>query len=272
MASNFFLNKVAIITGSSRGIGKAIAFELVKRGAYVVLNGRKVHGLQQTEKELKKLTDKVMSVCCDISTSEGSKALIENTINRFKKIDILINNAGVSMRGQMADLNPEVFKRTIDCNLLGSAYTSIESLKYLRETQGSIVYVSSLAGIRGLPELSAYCSSKMGLRAMAETIRIEEAKNKIHVGLILAGVTAIEANKESIAADGSTLILNERNGKKVDSTERVALAILKNIRKRKFVTVLTPIGKLNYYMQALFPLLVERIIMWNLDKFNEANK
>lgn len=271
MASNFFLNKVAIITGSSRGIGKAIAFELLKQGAYVVLNGRKHQRLQETEKELKKLSDRVMSVCCDISTIEGSNTLIESTVNKYKKIDILINNAGVSMRGQMADLNTEVFKRTIDCNLLGSAYTSIDSLKHLRASQGSIVYVSSLAGIRGLPGLSAYCSSKMGLRAMAESIRIEEAKNKIHVGLILVGVTAIEANKESIAADGSTLILNERNDKKVDSTERVALAVLKNIRKRKFVTVLTPIGKLNYYMQAIFPGLVEKIILKNLDRFQEAS-
>lgn len=272
MASDFFLKKVAIVTGSSRGIGKAIAFELVKQGAYVVLNGRNRQVLQQTENELKKINDKVISICCDISSIQGSKILIETTIKIFKKIDILINNAGLSMRGQVADLNPEVFKRIIDCNLLGSAYTSIESIKHLRVTQGSIVYVSSLAGIRGLPKLSAYCSSKMGLRAMAESIRIEEAKNKIHVGLILVGVTEIEANKESIAADGSTIILNKRNNKKVASAQQVAQTVLKNIRRRKFVTVLTPIGKLNYYMQAFFPSLVEKIILKNLHRFTEAYK
>jgi short-subunit dehydrogenase len=272
MAINIYLGKVAIITGSSRGIGKTIAIELAKRGAYIVINGRNQDRLQETEIELKKIHQNVISVCCDVSSIEGSTMLIDSTIKHFNKIDFLINNAGLSMRGQMADLDLNVYKRIIECNLLGSAYTSVLCMKHLRETQGSIVFISSLAGIRGLPSMSAYCSSKMGLRAIAESIRIEESNNNIHVGLILVGVTEIEANKESIAADGSTIILNIREDKKVDSTQKVATAVLKSIRKRSFITVLTKLGLLNYYMQAFFPSLSEWIIIKNIHRFNEAYK
>lgn len=272
MVSNFYIGKVVIITGSSRGIGKEIATQLAQKGAFVVLNGRNKERLQKTENDLRNIQVNTMSVCCDVSTIEGCKLLVDSTLKQFKKIDILINNAGVSMRGEMAELNPDVFKRVIDCNLLGSAYTSIACLKHLRKTEGSIVFISSLAGIRGLPSLSAYCSSKMALRAMAESIRIEEKKNNIHVGLILVGVTEIEADKESINSDGSVIKLNSRDRNKVDSLQNVAKEVIKNIKNRKFITVLTRLGFINYYMQSFFPSLVEKIIERNIEKFNKSNK
>ena len=135
-----------------------------------------------------------------------------------------------------------------------------------------MVFISSLAGIRGLPSLSAYCSSKMALRAIAESIRIEEAQHKLHVGLIYVGITDIEHNKETIAADGSKMILASRKNKKVQSTESVAKAVIKNIKSRKFITVLTSIGRLNSLLQPVFPMLVEKIILKNLKKFEERSK
>jgi NAD(P)-dependent dehydrogenase (short-subunit alcohol dehydrogenase family) len=273
MSIQNFTGKVAIITGSSRGIGKAIAIALAKKGAYIVLNGRNHERLQETENEIRAIHSHVISVCCDVSSIQGGKFLIDEAIEVFKKIDILINNVGVSMRGNVADLNPEVFKTIFESNVLGAVYPTIPSIKYLRLTQGSIVFISSLAGIRGLPSTSAYCSSKMALRALAESIRIEEAKSKIHVGLIYVGITEIDDGKETIASDGSKKVLESRNGKKgVQSKESVASAVIKNISKRKFLTILTPIGKLNAFLQPRFPLIVERIILKNLKKFEERNK
>lgn len=270
--SSKYIGKVAIITGSSRGIGKAIAIELAKKGIHIVLNGRDAQRLQETENEIKNIHSNVISVCSDVSTIAGGQLLIDECIKAFGRIDFLINNVGVSMRGDVADLNPEVFKLVFDSNVLGTVYPTIPAIKHLRKTEGSIIFISSLAGIRGLPSLAAYSSSKMALRALAESIRIEEAKHNLHVGLILVGITDIEHNKEIIAADGSKKVLASRKNKKVSSIASVAKAVFKNIHKRKFITVLTSIGIINAFLAPRFPLLVEKIILKNIKKFEEGNK
>lgn len=266
------MTKVAIITGSSRGIGKAIALELAAEGYTIVLNGRSEKRLADTLEIIQKTQPNSISICCDVSILEGANLLISKTIETFGRLDILVNNVGISMRGHVAELNPEVFKTVFESNVLGTVYPTIPAIDHLRKTQGSIVFISSLAGIRGLPGLSAYCSSKMALRAIAESIRIEEKKNNIHVGLIFVGITDIEHNKETIAADGSKRVLASRKDKKVQSTESVAKAVYKNIRRRKFITVLTGIGRLNAFMQPRMPLIVERLILKNIHKFEEASK
>jgi len=204
--------KVAIITGSSRGIGQAIALELA------------------------------------------------------------FNNVGVSMRGTVAEVHPDVFKTVFESNVLGTVNPTIPALPYLRKTKGSVVFISSLAGIRGLPFLSAYGASKMALRGIAESIRIEEAKNNVHVGLIYVAMTEIAHNKEAIGADGSMVILDSRKSRNVQSIESVAKAVLRNIQRRKFISTLTRLGKLNSFLQSRFPSLVERIILMNIKKFEEGSK
>ena len=266
-----FSNKVAIVTGSSQGIGKAIAIALAKEGAYIVLNGRNQERLSEAETELKVYTSNVISICADVSSIPGSQELIDNTIKRFNKIDILINNVGVSMRGSISELNPEVFKTVFESNVLGSVNPTIHALQYIRKTKGSIVFISSLAGIRGLPYLSAYSSSKLAIRALAESLRVEEAENNIHVGLVLVGKTDIAHNKQTINHDGKLIPLASRDKNKVLSLDFVARSVLKNISKRKFITIQTTLGKINAFLHARFPLLVEKIIISNRDKFKNEH-
>ncbi len=271
MSVKKFKDKVAIITGSSKGVGKATAIELVKNGASVVLNGRNQESLTQAENEIKALGGKVITVCCDISIAEQAENLINETIKAFGKLDILINNAGVSMRGDFSELNPKVFKSVFETNVFGVVNPTIPAMSHIKKTNGSIVFISSLAGIRGLPGLSAYCSSKMALRAIAESIRIEEAKSNIHVGLIFVGITEIEHNKKTIAADGSLITINDRSKFKVQTSEFVAKKVLQNIRKRKFTTTLTGIGKLNAFMQSIMPWLVEKILILSINKIKQRS-
>lgn len=272
MAKVQLKDKVAIVTGSSRGIGKAIALDLAKQGVSIVLNGRNQDRLDETQKLVEAIHPNVISVCCDVSQEIESKQLIEKALERFGRLDILVNNVGVSMRGKVADVEPDVFKRVFDSNVQGSVNPTIFALPEIRKNEGSIIFISSLAGIRGLPELSAYCASKMALRAIAESIRLEEKPNNVHVGLILVGITQIEHNKETIASDGSMKTLKIRDGKGVQTTEQVAKKVTKNIQRRKFLTTLTRIGKINAFMQPRFPLLVERIILKNIHKFQEKNQ
>jgi dehydrogenase/reductase SDR family protein 7B len=256
-----FNNKVVIITGSSQGIGKVTAIELLKRGASVMLNGRDAERLKLAEIELKVISSNVSSFCADISDSIAAASLIEETLKVFDKIDILINNAGISMRGAIADLKPSVYKSVFDINVLGVMNVTIPALPHIRKSNGSIVFISSIAGIRGLPGYSAYSSSKMALRAIVESLRIEEAKSNVHIGLMLVGFTAIEFEKKTLAPDGSMISIKDRARFKPQSMEKVALEILKNIKKRKFKSTLTPIGILNAFLQVLFPSLVENILI-----------
>lgn len=272
MKSRNFQGKVAVITGSNRGIGKAIAFEFARAGADIVLNGRDQAKLTETENELRKINPDVTGVCCDVSTVSGGQWLIESAINRFGRIDFLINNAGVSIRGNFADLKPEVFRSVYDTNILGAVYPTISAMSHLRFTGGSIVFISSVAGIRGLPSLSAYSSSKMALRALAESIRIEEHQHNVHVGLICVGPTEIDEGKTVMSANGTALVLNPRSGRGVHSKEDVARAVVRNVTRRKFITVLTFMGRLNAFLQPRFPMLVERLILRNLKKFDEGYK
>ena len=262
--------KVAIITGSSRGIGKAIAIALAKEGAFIVLNGRDQERLDKSENDLKKIHPNIIGVTGDVSKVNEAEDLIFAAIHEFGKIDILINNVGVSNRGRISDSSPEVFKRIFESNVFGAVNPTIAVLPKIKESKGSIVFISSVAGIRGLPSIGAYSSSKMALRAIAETIRIEEHASKIHVGLIYVGVTEIEHNKEAIGADGQAVILKERSTKKAQSVDYVAKKVVQNIKKRKFITTLSGIGKINAFLQARTPILVEKLIIKASKKFNEG--
>ncbi len=135
--------KVAIITGSSRGIGKAIAIDKKKKGASIVLNGRNEVRLAEAKAEILKIHNKVITVCCDVSQKEAGEQLINAAIDKFGKLDILVNNVGVSSRGKVADLNPEVFESVFSSNLMGTVNPTIPAIPELRKTQGSIVFISS---------------------------------------------------------------------------------------------------------------------------------
>ncbi len=261
MSSKDFQDKVVLITGSSSGIGKTTAIQMSERGACVVLNGRCKEKLIKVEEQIRKQGGKVTSFCCDISDPDHAEKLLEFALKSFGKLDILINNAGVSMRGNFSELKPKVFKTVFDTNVLGTANISIPALPYIKKTKGSIVFISSVAGIRGLPSNSAYSASKMALRAIAESIRIEETNSSIHVGLIFVGITEIEKDKKTIGANGSLIGLQDRSGFKVQSLEQVANSIIMNIKKRRFRTTLSRMGRLNAFLQALVPDLVERILI-----------
>ena len=263
--------KVAIITGSSRGIGKGIALALAKEGVAIVLNGRNQDRLDETQKLLFEETANVVSFCGDVSDEKAAKEMIEFAISSFGRIDILVNNVGVSNRGTKESA-PSVFRRVFESNVYGSVFPTIYALPQIKQNKGSIVFISSVAGIRGLPGLGAYSSSKMALKSIAETLRIEEHVSGIHIGLIYVGITDIEHNKESIGPDGKPVVLENRTNKKTQSIEFVANKVLQNIKSRKFITTLSSVGKLNQILQPIVPNLVEKIIIKASKKFDEGRK
>jgi len=190
--------KVAIVTGSSMGIGKATAQLLAEKGAKVVINGRTESRLLETKQVFSDKGYEVMAVAADISCPEGAKQLVDQTMQEFGKIDILVNNAGMSSRGYFDELAPEVFEEIMKINFLGCMYPTKFAEPHLAASQGSVVFISSVAGIRGLPETSIYCASKMALTSMAESLRVELSDKDIHVGIVYVGITKNAPGKKVI--------------------------------------------------------------------------
>ena len=254
-----FRNKVVIITGSSKGIGKSLALKLSDLGAKVVLNGRDEHKLDQTYNEFINAGYDCLSVVGDVSIPDDCKQLIEKTILKFSSIDIIIINAGISAIGDVSELNPETAKQVIDVNYLGAHYLSHFGIPHLKKTKGNLIFVSSLAGIRGLPGYSIYSSSKMALTSLAESLKIELNKYAIHIGILYLGFTENDVDKKMFDKDGILIPQKSDHNFKPASREKVILKILRSIEKRKFKTVLTPLGKTMYLINRFFPFLLELI-------------
>ena len=267
-----FLNQVVVITGSSSGIGKATARAMGQRGATVVINGRNPDKLRATERLLQAECERVVAVSADVASTEGAQHLINTALEECGKIDILINNAGMSSRGYFETLAPSVMDDMVRINLLGCLYPTRFALSALEKTQGSVVFISSVAGIRGLPETSLYCASKMALTSVAESLRVELSDKNIHVGIVYVGVTQNDPGKQVIGADGTLVTLQQRDESRAQTPETVATAVLKLIRRRKFKKVLTPLGKINAVANVLFPRLVDKLLIRSKERISRMNR
>ena len=255
--------KVAIITGSSQGIGKTLAVELAKKGAKVVLNGRNGDRLNVTHQSLLAQGFDMVAVQGDISNHADCQKLINSTIEHYGKIDILVNNAGLSMEGEIETLAPDTLKKIMEVNVLGSVYPTQLALPQIKATKGNILFISSLAGIHGLPNFSAYSASKMALSALAESLKIELSGTGVHVGIAYVGFTENDPQKTFYNANGELEVLPKRQNVKVEAVEKVAQRLIRKIEKRKFKTTFSTLGKLLSVINRISPSLVERILSTN---------
>jgi short-subunit dehydrogenase len=272
MYDNYFNQKVVIITGSSMGIGKSLALLLAKSKAKVVLNARSKDKLFATVNELKAAGCDVLGFAGDVTLETDCNALISATIEHFGKIDVLVNNAGVSMRGPVANLSAKVIADVFNINTIAPLVLTQIAMPHIKQSNGSIVFISSLAGLRGLPLISIYSAAKMSLTAIAQALRVEHYADNIHIGLIYVGITKIEKDKTALDANGEKVLLDERNGFFTSNSEHVAKKIASNIAKRKKQSVIGIAGKVYYSLIRFLPGLVEFLLIRSQKKMNKLYK
>ncbi len=251
-------DKVVIITGASSGIGLAAARAFANKGAKVVLAARRLDKLLEIDKELSSVSE-ILSVKTDVSSESECKNLIEQAIARFGKIDILINNAGISMRAMFKDLDLSVIKKLMDVNFWGTVYCTKYALPHILNTHGSIVGVISIAGFKGLPARTGYSSSKFAIYGFLDTLRVEHLKDDLHVMIFAPGFTASNIREEALVSDGSRQGETPRDEASMMSADECAIHLIKGIEKRKAQIVLTPVGKLTVFLNKFFPRLVDRL-------------
>ncbi len=256
--SNYFKDKVVVVTGGTDGIGKALVELLIKEGAKVATCSRNHDNLYKLQSEYPSVP--LHTMVADVSSENDCRRFMETTIKVFGGIDILINNAGVSMRALLKDTDTEVIKKVMDINFYGTVYCTKYALASIIERKGTIVGVSSIAGYRGLPGRSGYSASKFAVQGWLEAIKTELMADGVHVMWVCPGFTTSNIRNAALSKDGSSHGETPMDESRMMSAEECALHILKAIRKKKRTLVLTFTGKRTVFMQKFFPKLGDKLV------------
>jgi short-subunit dehydrogenase len=253
-----FEDKVIAITGGTEGIGKALIHELLQKGAKIATCGRNQDKLYQLQLEYP--GKMLYALMADVSIEADCKRFIDSTILMYGGIDILINNAGISMRSLVEDVGFATLRKVMDTNFWGTVYCTKFALKTITERKGSIVAVSSIAGYRGLPGRSGYSASKHAVHGWMESLRTELLDTGVNVMWVCPYFTASNirnAALNSLAEPQGESFMDET---KMMSASEVATHIVKAIEKRKRTLVLTFNGKRTVLMNKLFPGWADRLV------------
>jgi len=256
--SSFFNNKVVAITGGTDGIGKALVDVMIKNGAKVATCARnhdKIYGLQVEYPNVL-----LHAMVCDVSKEQDCRRFIESTIETFGGIDILINNAGVSMHALVNDVDVDVIRKVMDINFYGSVYCTKFALPSLLERQGVIVGVSSIAGYRGLPGRSGYSASKFAVNGWLEAVRTEVMDDGVNVMWVCPGFTKSNIRNAALNSKGQSQGESPLREATLMKPETCAQHIIKAVAKRKRTLVLTFDGKQTVFVNKFFPSLADRLV------------
>lgn len=174
--------QTAIVTGGSKGIGRAICLALAREGTNIIVAARKESEIKEIMDKLKEMGAKALAVQADVSKEEDVRRLISITVDECGRLDILINNAGVAYKKRLEETPVEEYDRIMDTNLKGVFLCTKYSIPYIRNSpNGKIINISSAGGLHGLPDFSVYCASKFGVNGITESIASElEGKIKVY--------------------------------------------------------------------------------------------
>ncbi|MGL6105371.1 3-oxoacyl-[acyl-carrier-protein] reductase [Romboutsia sp.] len=194
-------DKVAIVTGGSRGIGKEVAKKLAKLGVNLVINyTSKEEEALQTKSEIEALGVKCISVKCDVSNAEEVKNMINFALTEFKKIDILVNNAGITRDGLLMRMKEEDFDKVIEINLKGTFNcTKAVTKPMMKQKYGKIINIASVVGVIGNAGQANYCASKAGVIGFTKSTARELASRNININAVAPGF--IETDMTKILSD-----------------------------------------------------------------------
>lgn len=253
------VRKVALITGASSGIGKALAIKAAQLGYNVGIMARSKEGLLEVQKQIEVLGVEVCALIGDVSIESDCKTFIDLALNRWNRIDVLINNAGISMRGIFNETNLDVLKTLMDINFWGTVFCTKHALPYLLQSKGSVVGISSIAGFKGLPARTGYSASKFAMQGFLESLRCENLETGLHVLIACPGYTESNIRKSALDAHGKVQNESPLKESKLMSAEAVAEATWNAISKKRYYLILTLQGKMAVIINKIFPKLADRL-------------
>lgn len=266
---SFIKDKVVLITGGSSGIGKACAERFGKEGGRICITGRNSDNLESAAKELQDKGVEVITVQGDVASENDCVRMINETLNTYGRIDVLINNAGISMRAWFKDLDLSVVRHLMEINFFGTVYCTKYALGQLLKYNGTVVGISSVAGFQGLPGRSGYCASKFAMEGFLSSLRLENHGTGLNVLIVNPGYTESNVRSAALTAEGKQQGSSPRDEKKMMSSEECADHIYRAVKARKKRIVLTSQGKLAYWLSKLLPNFVDAMSRKAIEKEGE---
>lgn len=252
--------KVVLITGGSSGIGYALAERYGKADCAVVISGRNGQTLDEAVARLQNAGIEAAGFRMDVSVDEQCADLVAFTIQTYGRLDILINNAGISMRALFQDVDLLVLRQLMNINFWGTVFTTKAALPHILKSKGSIVGISSIAGFRGLPARTGYSASKFAMQGFLEALRTELLKTGVHVLIACPGFTASNIRNTALTADGNAQKETPMDESKLMSAEACANHIFIAVQKRKRTLILTTQGKLTVFLNKFFGGFMDKMV------------
>lgn len=268
-----FQNKVAVITGAGSGMGRELALLLAERGATVVLNDWNEATLQETIDMVKKAGGKAGGRAFSVADREAVYAFAEETAQRFGQVDIVVNNAGISLLPQKAEsLTYEQFEKIIDVNMWGVVYGCKAFLPHLKaRPEASLVNISSIFGIVAYPDQAPYVMSKFAVRGFTEILRQELRPTNIAVTCIHPGGIATNIARNAPTENKAALEKFSQAFDKmaITSARDAAIQILSGIESKKKRVVIGKDAKFMDFIARLWPSSYEKTLMknYNIERF-----
>ena len=252
-------DKVVVITGASSGIGRAMAEVYAAEGARVVLAARSAEKLEEITAAITAAGGSAVWCETDVVSEEDCKRLIDKAVEAYGGIDVMICNAGLSMRALFDDVDLKVLHRLMDVNFWGTVNCTKYALPWLQKSQGSLVGISSVAGLHGLPGRTGYSASKFAMTGFLETVRIENLKKGLHVMVACPGFTASNVRFSALTADGSQQGATPRKEEKMMTAEEVARIVRRGILKRKRLCLMEIEGRATHFVKKFAPGFLDKM-------------
>lgn len=264
MKGEGFLGKIVVVTGAASGIGLALCREFARHGAKIALLDRDEAALEREQERLTHHGADCLGIVCDVSQRDQSSGAIEQVVDRFGGIDVLINNAGITQRGAFAATRIEVFEKVMGVNFFGSLYCTKAAIQALVQRKGLIIVNESVAGFAPLLGRSGYSASKHALHGLFTSLRAEIAGSGAHVMIVCPGFVKTNLQTRALGHDGNVTHHPQSRVGAQQTPEQVAAAIYRGAMKRKPMLVLTPVGKLSYWLNRIAPRTYERVMAQKL--------
>jgi NAD(P)-dependent dehydrogenase (short-subunit alcohol dehydrogenase family) len=255
-----FAGKSIIVTGASEGIGRALCLALAPQRPRLALAARNCERLESIAAECHARGAEVRVQPTDVTDPAACRALVNDTARAFGGIDVLVNNAGGTMWARFDRIEDvSIFESLMRVNYLGSVYPTLHALPHLKASRGRIVAVSSVAGLTGVPERTAYAASKHAITGLFDSLRIELAGTGVSVTLIHPDFVVSEIHRRALGPDGRPLGESPMAGSRIMTAERCAALMVRAMERRDRALLTSARGRLGRWLKLVAPGAIDRI-------------
>ncbi|MDF1590270.1 MAG: SDR family oxidoreductase [Desulfobacterales bacterium] len=260
MKKHDMTQKIVVVTGAASGIGAAISRRFARQGAALGLLDMDEKGIAAMAAEFNNTGIKTVPIGCDVSKESDCISAVSKIIDHFSGIDILVNNAGITQRSAFVDTRSSVFRKVMAVNFFGALHCTQAAMDSLIARKGMIIVMESIAGLAPLLGRTGYCASKHALHGLFTSLRAEIRNSGVHVMIVCPGF--VETNLQTRALGGNGRVTSHPQSRvgKQTSPQQVADAVYQGVIKKKHLIVLSPVGKLTYWLNRIAPLLYERLM------------